>query len=69
MTIELRLLDDMITHISNMDEGKARKVQYLSREAVHIESKQPKNFKKLKKFLFNFLNFQTKINFEKKIPQ
>ena len=33
-----------------------------------FREKQPKFFKFFKNFLFNFLNFQTKINFEKKFP-
>ena len=36
--------------------------------SVQNKDKQPKNLKKLKIFLLNFLNFQTKINFEKKFP-
>ena len=34
-----------------------------------FREKQPKFFKFFKNFLFNFLNFQTKINFEKKNSQ
>ena len=41
------------------------KVTYFTDKPVLIGSKQPKNLKKTENFLFNFLNFQTKINFEK----
>ena len=33
--------------------------------SVQNKDKQPKNLKKFKNFLLNFLNFQIKINFEK----
>ena len=45
------------------------KVTYFTDKPVLIGSKQPKNLKKTENFLFNFLNFQTKINFEKKNSQ
>ena len=34
--------------------------------SVQVKCKQPKGLKDFKFFLFNFLNFQIKINFEKK---
>ena len=49
---------------SSVYQGRKGMLYLIS--ADHIIDKQPKNLKKLKKILLNFLNFRIKINFEKK---
>ena len=49
------------------NQAKVTKVSCNENISVQVKCKQPKGLKNFKFFLFNFLNFWTKINFEKKI--
>ena len=46
---------------------KVTKVSCNEKISVQVKGKQPKGFKNFKSFLLNLLNFQIKINIEKKI--
>ena len=45
---------------------KVTKVSCNENISVQVKGKQPNSLKNFKFFLFNFLNFRIKINFEKK---
>ena len=55
-----RLINTFSLSQSNFIMSKVTKVSFNEKFSIQVKGKQPKDFKKLKKFLFDFLNFQTK---------